>query len=130
MEKYPKIQEVEARPGRQLLVRFRNGVTKLYDCGKILESPAFEPLRDNDALFGKVRADPHGYAVIWNDDLDLAESEVWIGGKVVCEESVSYGRKTDKKPVKNVVLQSATTPRSRSPKKMPDKTDASGRKPS
>jgi hypothetical protein len=129
MEKYPKIQEVEARPGRQLLVRFRNGVTKLYDCGKILQNPAFEPLRDNDALFGKVRADPHGYAVIWNDDLDLAESEVWLGGKIVREDSAAYGCKTGRKPEK-VVTKSATTPHGRSPKQMPDEPDAAGRKPS
>jgi len=25
-------------------------------------------------------ADPHGYAVVWNDDIDLAESEIWLKG--------------------------------------------------
>ncbi|GEM_PF-145124 len=130
MEDYPKIQKVEVRPGKQLLVRFRNGVTKLYDCGKILQSPAFAPLRDNDALFGQVRADPHGYAVIWNDELDLAESEVWLGGKVVREESVAYGSKTGKKPTEEGSPKLANTSRIRSPKKTPNVKKATGRKPS
>jgi len=83
--------EVAAQPNQRLLVRFRNGVTKLYDCKRILKLPAFEPLRNDDALFRRAHVDEHGYGVIWNDDLDLAESEVWIGGQVVREKPVSYG---------------------------------------
>lgn len=94
---YPLIAEVAAKPGKQLLVRFRNGVTKLYDCKRILSLPAFEPLRDDDVLFRRARADKHGYGVIWNDELDLAESEVWIGGKVVRERRGNYGNSTKQK---------------------------------
>jgi len=96
---YPKIAEVEAKPDKCLLVRFRNGVTKLYDCRRVLKFPAFEPLRDNEALFRTVYADKNGYGVIWNDDLDLAESELWIAGKVVREDSAAYGSKAGKKDV-------------------------------
>ena len=39
---YPLIAEVEAKSNKRLLVRFRNGVTKLYDCKRILALPAFE----------------------------------------------------------------------------------------
>lgn len=127
---YPKIQEVEARPGKQLLVRFRNGVSKLYDCERILRLPAFEPLRANDDLFQRAHADPHGYAVIWNDELDLAESEVWLGGKIVCEDSVAYGRKTGKKPVGEVSPRPAKTSRGRLPKKTPSVSKTTGRNPS
>ena len=88
---YPLIAEVDAKPNKRLLVRFRNGVTKLYDCKRILALPAFEPLLESDALFRHAHADKHGYGVIWNDELDLAESEVWIGGRVVREEPVAYG---------------------------------------
>lgn len=88
---YPKIDEVKAQQDRRLLVRFRNGVTKLYDCKRILSLPAFEPLRTNEVLFQRAHADKHGYGVIWNDELDLAESELWIGGHVVREKSESYG---------------------------------------
>lgn len=130
LEEHPKIQEVEARPGRQLLVRFHNGVTKLYDCGKLLQDPLFAPLRDDDALFDKARADPHGYAVVWNDELDLAESEVWLGGKVVREDSVAYGRKPAKTPTGKVVRKPAATPLSRSARKEPNVPKHTERKPS
>ena len=127
---YPKIQEVEARPGKQLLVRFRNGVSKLYDCERILRLPAFEPLRANDDLFQRAHADPHGYAVIWNDELDLAESEVWLGGKVVREDAVTYGRKPVKTSAGKVVRKPTATPLSRSAKKEPNVPKHTERKPS
>ena len=129
MQKHPKIQEVEALPGRQLLVRFRNGVVKLYDCKKVLRLPAFAPLRENDALFQCARADPHGYAVVWNDELDLAESEVWLGGKVVREDSDAYGRKPVMKSAGKVVRKPAATLHRRSLTKTPKLTKTSGRKP-
>jgi hypothetical protein len=94
---YPLIDAVKPQADKRLLVRFRNGITKLYDCRRILKSPVFEPLRDNDALFRRARADKHGYGVIWNDELDLAESEVWLGGKVVREDRAVYGNKGGRK---------------------------------
>ncbi len=96
-ETYPLISEVVAKPGKRLLVRFRNGVTKLYDCKRILALPAFESLRSDDALFRNARADKHGYGVIWNDELDLAESELWLGGRVVREKAPAYGRRAGKR---------------------------------
>ena len=94
---YPLIAEVEAQPNKRLLVRFRNGVTKLYDCERVLNLPAFEPLRNDEVLFRRAHADKHGYGVIWNDELDLAESEVWIGGHVVREKPGAYGSAVGKK---------------------------------
>jgi hypothetical protein len=107
----PLIAEVAAKPGKRLLVRFRNGVSKLYDCERILGHPAFEPLRDNAVLFRRVRADKHGYGVIWNDDLDLAESELWIGGKVVRERPEVYGKRAKRKnPPKLAPVKSGARP--------------------
>jgi hypothetical protein len=82
---YPLIADVKVQPNQRLLVWFRNGVKKLYDCTPILALPAFEPLRRDEALFQRARADKHGYAVIWNDEFDLAESEIWLGGRLVRE---------------------------------------------
>ena len=97
---YPLIADVKAEPDKRLKVRFRNGVTKVYDCKKILALPAFESLRNDEALFRRARADKHGYGVIWSDELDLAESEVWIGGRVVREKPESYGSGTEKQTAK------------------------------
>ena len=100
---YPLIAEVEAKSNKRLLVRFRNGVTKLYDCKRILALPAFESLRDDDALFRRAHADTHGYGVIWNDELDLAESELWIGGHVIREKPEPYGSGAGKQAARESV---------------------------
>ena len=78
---YPKIRQVKPKPGKTLLVEFVNGVRKAYDCKPLLKSEAFRPLED-EALFRRARADSHGYGVIWTDEIDLAESEVWINGQI------------------------------------------------
>ena len=77
---YPRVSSVEPFSGKRLLVTFSNGVRKVYDCTPLLAEAAFAPLK-HDALFRCVHADPHGYGVAWNDDIDLAESELWINGK-------------------------------------------------
>ena len=77
---YPKIKSVQSRPGKTLLVEFENGGRKVYDCTPLLKSEAFQSLQD-EAIFKCAHTDSHGYGVIWNDDIDLAESEVWLNGR-------------------------------------------------
>ncbi len=79
-EHYPRIESVLPLGGRRLLVAFANGVTKVYDCTPLLAYAPFKPLAD-DPLFRCVKADPHGYGVVWNDDIDLAEAELWENGR-------------------------------------------------
>jgi hypothetical protein len=79
MESYPKIKQVEPIAGKKLLVTFSNNTKKVYDCTSLLKEEAFSPLLDN-ALFRSVKADKHGYGVIWSDEIDLSESEIWING--------------------------------------------------
>lgn len=80
MMQYPRINRVTPQAGKRLLVEFVNGVFKIYDCTPLLQSDVFGPLK-NDALFRCARADVHGFGVVWNDEIDLAESEVWINGQ-------------------------------------------------
>ena len=75
MEKYPKITDVKPQKGKRLLVTFKDGVKKIYDCSPLLKEDAFKPLA-NDAFFRAVKADEHGYGVIWSDGIDLSESEL------------------------------------------------------
>jgi len=79
MEKYPKILDVKPKKGKRLSVTFNNGIKKIYDCSPLIDDDIFKPLM-NDALFNSVQADKHGYGVIWTDELDLSESELWING--------------------------------------------------
>ena len=77
---YPRIRSVKTRPGKTLVVTFENGDKKVYDCTPLLRADAFRPLQD-EAVFRCAHADSHGYGVIWNDEIDLAESEIWINGR-------------------------------------------------
>lgn len=77
---YPKILNVSPKPDKTLLVTFGNGDKRIYNCTHLLQNEIFRPLQD-DAFFRCAHADPHGYGVVWNDDIDLAESEIWLNGK-------------------------------------------------
>ena len=63
-----------------MLVTFANGVIKTYDCTPLISEEAFSALT-NDAVFRSVRADTNGYGIVWNEKIDLAESELWINGE-------------------------------------------------
>ena len=77
---YPKIKNAKPQPGRKLLVEFETGERTVYDCTPLLQCEAFRILQD-ESIFRCVHVDLHGYAVIWNDDIDLAESEIWLNGR-------------------------------------------------
>ncbi|HPO08287.1 MAG TPA: DUF2442 domain-containing protein, partial [bacterium] len=79
---YPKIKSVTAEEDSQLLVVFDNGAAKLYDCKPLLATDVFEPLRQ-DWFFRLVKPDVGGYGVIWDENLDLSESELWENGREV-----------------------------------------------
>lgn len=79
---YPRITEATALPGHQLRVRFNNGETRCYDFRPHLALDAFHLLR-NEAFFRAVRVDAGGFGLSWNDDMDIAASELWINGRSV-----------------------------------------------
>jgi hypothetical protein len=79
MESIPRIASVEPLGQAELLVRFQNGVHKIYDCRPLLGRPQFRPLAD-PAFFRTVRVDPGGYGISWSDDIDVSEYELWVRG--------------------------------------------------
>jgi len=79
MSEYPKVKAVEPAQGKRLRVTFANGEVRIYDCTPLLGEEAFRVL-ENEVFFRTVRSDKHGYGVVWNDDVDLAESELWLKG--------------------------------------------------
>jgi hypothetical protein len=85
--KYPKVRSVRTEGDKTLWVKFDNGVAKLYDCKPLLSTQPFSVLED-DVMFRQAHADSNGYGVTWNDDIDLAESEIWINGKETEQGSV------------------------------------------
>jgi len=87
MEKYPKVKSVQIVPDKKLRIVFANDVIKIYDCSPLLNEMCFSLLND-DALFRNAHPDPGGYGVIWNDDIDLAESELWLNGITILHSSL------------------------------------------
>jgi hypothetical protein len=75
----PRIVSASPLERTQLLVRFANGVQKVYDCAPLLRLTAFRTL-GNDVFFRQVRVDAGGYGVSWNDEVDLSEYELWTNG--------------------------------------------------
>lgn len=76
----PKVQSVRPLESKRLLVKFANGVEKIYDCNPLLHLDMFQLLK-NEAFFKSVQVDSGGYGVSWNDNADLSEYELWANGK-------------------------------------------------
>ena len=84
----PKILSVQPLENKRLLVKFVNGVEKIYDCTPLLSLDMFELLK-HDAFFKAVKVDPGGYGISWNDNADLSEYELWTNSIEVVRESES-----------------------------------------
>ncbi|HIJ80343.1 MAG TPA: DUF2442 domain-containing protein [Desulfuromonadales bacterium] len=80
MATYPKVKSVTPLSEKQLFVTFTTGDTRVYDCAPLLNESSFYSLKD-EAFFKNVHVDQTGYGVVWNDNIDLSESELWINGK-------------------------------------------------
>jgi hypothetical protein len=82
MEPSPRVDTVRPIGPARLLIRFRNGVEKTYDCGVLLSRPEFR-LLSVPAFFRAVHVDAGGYGISWNDDIDLSEYELWTNGEPI-----------------------------------------------
>ena len=78
----PKIQSAQAINEHILVVEFNNHQKKQYDIRPLLSKEIFEPLK-NLALFKSVQVEPGGYALVWNDSIDISENEIWQHGQSV-----------------------------------------------
>ena len=75
----PQILSVQAKEDKVLLIRFANGIEKVYDCTQLLGREMFQLLK-NDAFFKSVKVDAGGYGISWSDEIDLSEYELWTNG--------------------------------------------------
>lgn len=79
---YPKIRSAKAIDDHTLLIEFDNSVKRTYDVTPLLEKEMFLPLSD-EAFFKNVQIDNGGYAVFWDENIDLSEYELWTHGKLI-----------------------------------------------
>lgn len=79
-----KVRAVEPLENLTLLVEFENGVKKHYDVKQLIaRNDIYEDLEYND-MFKYVKVDCGGYAVAWNDSIDISECELWENGVEIC----------------------------------------------
>ncbi|VEN73138.1 conserved hypothetical protein [Candidatus Desulfarcum epimagneticum] len=77
--KYPTIKSVKTVEKNTLIVHFSNNEKRKYDVTPLLNKKMFSALK-NSAFFKNVRIDTGGYALIWNEDIDISEYEIWRNG--------------------------------------------------
>ena len=85
----PKIVSATAIDDTTLLIEFSNHDRKQYCIKPLLNKPMFSPLW-NPSFFRSFQIDVDGYGIIWNDEVDLSEYELWRNGTdVVADDSQS-----------------------------------------
>lgn len=96
---FHKVKSVTPLPNYKLLIHFADGVAKQYDVKPLFESMEdFKAFQMIPGLFEQVIADPGGYGISWNDDLDLACDELWANGAQVTtpfDNLIAFGDATD-----------------------------------
>jgi hypothetical protein len=75
----PKILQVIPLKDYMLYVIFSNDEVRYYNVAQLFNKPHFQALQ-NVYLFKQVNIDQTGRAVIWNDELDLSEYEIYEHG--------------------------------------------------
>ncbi len=79
----PRVKEVLPRKDHTLLIVFKNGETKLYDCKPLLDFGVFQELNDvNYFLMAKVE---HG-TVVWPHEQDICPDTLYLEGKEIEKE--------------------------------------------
>ncbi|MBF0238068.1 MAG: DUF2442 domain-containing protein [SAR324 cluster bacterium] len=80
MKKIPKIKAVQALDNHLLIIEFSNHENRQYDVRPLLKLQTFAPLQ-NDAFFKNVQIETGGHALVWNEDIDISEYELWSKGQ-------------------------------------------------
>lgn len=75
-----RIKELTACDDYTLHAIFTNGIEKVYDIRNMFH--VYKPMLalEDIELFKKAKISPGGYAVEWNDELDLDANEIWEDG--------------------------------------------------
>ncbi len=89
--KYPRIHQAKAIDDTTLVIEFTNQEIKRYDIRPLLEIPMFFPLQQ-PAFFKNFKVEPGGYAIVWNEEIDLSEHELWKNGVTVRSEDLAGDR--------------------------------------
>ncbi|MCW6051327.1 DUF2442 domain-containing protein [Lyngbya sp. CCAP 1446/10] len=82
-----RIVSANAIDDKTLMVKFTNLEIKKYDISKLLDNPMFAALR-NPGVFRSFKVEPGGYGLVWNEDIDISEYELWQNGISLTDEEI------------------------------------------
>ena len=83
---FPRIFTAKAISDTLLIVKFTNQAIKLYDVSQLFNRPMFAPLQQ-PAFFKNFTVEPGGYGLVWNQDIDISEYELWKNGVSIEEDA-------------------------------------------
>lgn len=87
----PRIQKASVVDDFTLRVEFTNQEVKQYDIRRLLSIPMFYPLRQ-PAFFRSFRVEEGGYGIVWNDEVDISEYELWKNGTILKQDDLLSDR--------------------------------------
>ena len=76
----PRVVNANALDNYQLLIKFSNGESGVFDVTPYLDYPAFSRLRDK-GLFGLVKVN-HG-TVCWLDNIDICPDTIYLKSRAI-----------------------------------------------
>ena len=86
---FHKIKSVSVLSEYKLIIRFAEGISKIYDVACLFDRISdFAFFRNHYPEFLCVRVDVGGYGIVWNDELDLSCDELWDNGLIYESEKV------------------------------------------
>ena len=79
---FKKIKFVYPIDNYKIIAFFTDGKKKIFDVKLLIDKyEPFKALEKDPELFFSARVAPGGYAVMWNDDLDISADSVYYDGK-------------------------------------------------
>ena len=75
-----KVKSVKPLENLWIAVIFENGIEKIYDVKQLFNNFEIYKELEKEELFKLVKVDCGGYAISWNDEIDISEVELWENG--------------------------------------------------
>lgn len=85
--KCPHIIQAKLADEHTLMIQFSNQEIKQYSFQQLFTKQMFAPLQQ-PAFFRNFKIEPGGYALVWNEEIDISEYELWKNGTAVASKQI------------------------------------------
>ncbi|MEL7071103.1 MAG: DUF2442 domain-containing protein [Cyanobacteria bacterium J06581_3] len=83
--KCPHIIQAKLADEHTLMIQFSNQEIKQYSVQQLFTKQMFAPLQQ-PAFFRNFKIEPGGYALVWNEEIDISEYELRKNGTAVASK--------------------------------------------